>query len=242
MNTIVPLGESQFNYTDYTVWRFIHYWQQLDLVMSLQPRSVLEIGPGDHTIADFLRRKGIEVITADNDPAIKPDYLVNLLDPDFEKRFDQKFHLCLASEVLEHLSFEHFIKTLIKLGSLAEILAISVPYTTVRLFPDRPNYGRLVSCEGRLLTHIPFYFVNIPHDLLRFAKTLLKKRSLKEAKDRLRFGRQDYPDSYHGHHWDCGFWPFRPSKIRRMLSENFAIRLEKVYVNTNCIFWVLESR
>jgi hypothetical protein len=242
LKTLTPLGKSPFNYNDYTVWRFIHYWQQIDEVMRLGPKSVLEIGPGDHTVSDFLIRKGLDVVTADNDPAVKPDYLIDLLVPNFKDKFDRKYDICLLSEVLEHISFKYFVRILVEIGELARFIVISIPYTTIRLFPKRINYGRVISCEGRLMTNIPYYYLNIPLDILRFFKSLLSTRSLSVAKSKLRFGLINYPDSFQGHHWDCGFWPFRPSVVRRLLANDFIIHSEKVYVITNCIFWVLSLR
>ncbi|TSA09135.1 MAG: hypothetical protein D4R73_07320 [Deltaproteobacteria bacterium] len=242
MKTITPLGESPFNYHDYTIWRFIHYWQQITEIMRLRPKSVLEIGPGDHTVSDFLIRKGLDVVTADNDPAVKPDNVIDLLDMNFVDKFDRSFDLCLASEVLEHLSFKHFLRVLVQLGNLARFILISVPYTTIRLFPERSDYGKVISCEGRLMTRIPYYCLNIPLDISRFFKTLLFSGSVSDARSQLRFGLTDYPDSFQGHHWDCGFWRFRPAVIRRLLADDFIVHREKVYVNTNCIFWVLSLR
>jgi hypothetical protein len=239
MKAIVPLGESPFHYNDYTIWRFMHYWQQVAEVMRLEPQSVLEIGPGDNTVSDFLTRKGINVVTADNDPALQPDYLINLLDVNFADKINRTFDLCLASAVLEHLPFKHVRRVLNQLSNLASYLVISVPYTTIRLFPERPDYGKVISCEGRVMTFIPYYFLNVPLDILRFCKSLLVNRSYRQARSKLRFGFTDYPESFQGHHWDCGFWPFRPAVVRRLLAEDFIIHREKIYVNTNCIFWVL---
>jgi hypothetical protein len=242
MKVLEPLGISDFNYQDYTVWRFIHYWHQIELVLRLRPKSVLEIGPGDHTVSDFLIRKGIDVSTLDNHDALKPDYLIDLLDPNFTEKINQKFDICLASQVLEHVSFGNFISILKKLAQLAEYLVISVPYTTIRLFPERPDYGKIISCEGRLMTHIPHYFINIPLSILRFSKSVLMREGFQAAKSRLHFGAEQYPETFHGHHWDCGFWPFRPSMVRKALMKNFIIHREIIYVSTNCIFWVLSVR
>ena len=97
------LGDSIFSYKDYSVYRFLHYYQQISYVLPLKPNEILEIGPGDHTITDFLRRKGIKVDTMDNDPQLHPDFL-----HDIRNSFPQmqKWDLVLASEVFEHMNIK----------------------------------------------------------------------------------------------------------------------------------------
>src|SRR5712671_3305985 len=101
VGTVTPLRDSVFNYTDYMPERFLHYYQQITHVLEFQPKRMLEIGPGDHTVTDFLRRKGIEVETYDNDPKLDPTYL-----GDIRKALVTRggYDLVLASEVFEHMN------------------------------------------------------------------------------------------------------------------------------------------
>jgi hypothetical protein len=239
-----PLGESKFNYRweDYTIWRFIHYQQQVASVLKLRPQSVLEIGPGDHLVSDFLRRKGIHVETADCDVALQPDYLIDLREPMFANEISRRFDVCLASEVLEHLSFRHFNRVTFTLGGLARYLIISVPYGTVRLLPDRPDYGRFISCEGRIMTRIPNYAYKTLISTLRAFKWLLMFRKYTEILNLFSQKINNYPDSYNDHHWECGEWATRPSVVRRNLKLNFRIHEEIAHIDTNCVIWVLSLK
>jgi SAM-dependent methyltransferase len=138
--TVKALGESVFHYQDYTVYRFIHYFQQIHHVLNLEPKKILEIGPGDHTVTDFLRRKGgVVVKTFDNDPNLFPDYLGDIRE---ELKINERFDLVLASEVFEHMNIKWLpiilenIKNVLVDGGY---LVVSLPYSTIRLFPERRN-------------------------------------------------------------------------------------------------------
>src|ERR1700694_3362087 len=92
------LGDSPFNYDDYSAFRFIHYWQQIHHIRKLKPGKILEIGPGDHTVTDFLRRKGFGIQTLDNDSRLHPDYQRDIRE---RLNIDARFDLVLACEVLD---------------------------------------------------------------------------------------------------------------------------------------------
>jgi SAM-dependent methyltransferase len=243
MNTsaLQKLGDSPFNYDDYTVYRFIHYWQQIRYIQRLNPENILEIGPGDHTVTDFLRRKGISVRTLDNDARLHPDYQRDIRqDLNIEERFD----LVVACEVFEHSSIKYLGKILDNLKPIllpgGHLLA-SVPYSTIRLFPSRSKYGHFISCEGRVHTHIPYSCVQLLRTVRRGFYRLLIKRQFTDAFEPCRIF-PDYPDDkYDTHHWDVGVWPTTRSVVRKIFQSHFALLEERGYVNTNCVFYVLQK-
>ena len=222
VGTVTRLEDSVFNYTDYMPERFLHYYQQITHVQAFQPRRVLEIGPGDHTVTDFLRRKGVEVDTYDNDPKLQPTYLGDIRQPLVTHG---PYDLVLASEVFEHMNIKwlpDILRNIRRVLAPRGILLVSLPYSTLRLFPPRNNYGRIISCEGRLHTHIPLYFLH----------TLLLRRSVLPT----------YPDDkFDVHHWDLGIRPTTRRAVRKIFAQQFDVVLEKAYVNTNCVFFALRS-
>ena len=217
------LGPSPFNSADYTRWRFLHYHQQIVLVLRLRPTRVLEIGPGDHAVTDMLRRKGIEVETFDSDPHLHPTHLGDVRDGLPKGPFD----VVLASEVFEHMPLSDLpavLRTVAAVLAADGRLVMSVPYSTVRLFPRRPDYGRFVSPEGRLPLGVP----------LRWLYRLLPARSATIP---------PYPrDRVDVHHWDLGFEGSTRKRLRRLLSEVYTIEGEVARRDTNCVFWVLAPR
>lgn len=231
------LGNSEFNYADYTVWRFVHYYQQISHILKLEPKRVLEIGPGDYTVTDFLQRKGIYVKTFDNDKELFPDYTGDIRNP---LEINEKFDLVLASEVLEHVDFkyvEKIIQNFYKVINVNGYLVISLPYSTVRIFPKRPDYGRVVSCEGLLYTFVPFAWVYPIYGLYRF---LFKKENFK--KSFIPFSQyEDDEKRLDVHRWDLGCQLNLKKRFRKIVSEYFKVEDEKVYINTNSIFYTLKK-
>src|SRR2546422_11302860 len=104
---VMALGDSPSNrpWSNIGPENFLHFYQQLDNVLAQSPRRVLEVGPGDHTVTDFLRRKGVEVDTVDFDAELHPDFVRDLRQPlDLPRAYD----VVLAAEVLEHMPFRWF--------------------------------------------------------------------------------------------------------------------------------------
>ena len=87
-------------------WRL--YWHQQELMQNkiLPGQRILEIGFGSGFTANYLRSKGIEVVTLDIDLEKKPDIVANVVLYDFQEigRFDH----VLAFEVFEHIPYSEF--------------------------------------------------------------------------------------------------------------------------------------
>ncbi|MBN1866984.1 methyltransferase domain-containing protein [Candidatus Sumerlaeota bacterium] len=240
-STLQPLGDTPFNYTDINADRFVQYYRQVDYALRSAPRKVLEIGPGDHTVTDYLRRKGVEVKTFDNESALHPDYF-----GDMRKAwpFDEEFDVILASKVFEHVKF-HYLD-----GILAEAskklragghMIVALPYSTIRLFPHRCTYGRFVSCDGRVLTGIPFSWVQRIVTVVRGVYRFVVLRYT--WKGSFRYYRiQEAPDDrFDVHHWDLGYRPTTPKDARRVFEKHFDVLEEKRFVRLNTMYFVLQK-
>ena len=80
---------------------------QLICLHEKKPQRILEVGPGNGFVSNFLKAAGYEVVTFDINENLQPDVIGNLLE--IENYFDENaFDLILCAEVLEHLPFEHF--------------------------------------------------------------------------------------------------------------------------------------
>src|SRR6476646_4713963 len=82
--------------------RWMSYWHQIRAVLSVRPRTVLEIGPGSGVFRSYLRSKGIEVKTRDI------DYVADITKLDATLPAGLTFDAVCAFQVLEHLPFGEF--------------------------------------------------------------------------------------------------------------------------------------
>ncbi|WP_235299267.1 class I SAM-dependent methyltransferase [Portibacter marinus] len=102
---------------------------QLILVHEKKPSRILEIGPGNGFVSDFLKKGGFEVVTFDINEKLNPTVVGDLtkLNQYFTKN---QFDLILCAEVLEHLPFDEFE------GIIKQISQISQKWVILTL-PNR---------------------------------------------------------------------------------------------------------
>jgi SAM-dependent methyltransferase len=113
--------------------RFCSFWHQLDAVLSLEPQTVLEIGPGAGLVTDWLRRSGLEVTTLDIDPAVGANVAGSVVEAPFP---DDAFDVVLCAEVLEHLPWPDAER------ALAEIARVMRKGAVVSVPDDTPWVGK----------------------------------------------------------------------------------------------------
>lgn len=117
--------------------RWLSYWYQLRAVLSSGAKDVLEIGPGNKTLTDALRKKGVNVTTVDIAQDLVPDIVASVTNLPVK---DNSFDLVIAAEVLEHLPFAEFSK------ALSEICRASRRYAIISL----PHAGYVFSLEFKV--------------------------------------------------------------------------------------------
>jgi len=106
--------------------RFISYFYQIDLVRSVAPETVLEVGVGNGMVSDYLKKLKFKVTTVDLDEQLKPDYVADVRSLPFK---DNTFDVVMAYEVLEHIPFEEFESSLSELRRVSKkYILISLPY------------------------------------------------------------------------------------------------------------------
>jgi predicted SAM-dependent methyltransferase len=133
--------------------RFLSYWHQIDSIMSLSPRSVLEIGIGNSLVANYLKQRGLQVFTLDIDLRLGPDCAGSILHSPFS---DQAFEAVACFEVLEHLPFQVLPAVLDELHRVSKrYVLVSVPdkTPTLRFYLQVPKLGQV-----RMLISIPKLF------------------------------------------------------------------------------------
>jgi SAM-dependent methyltransferase len=121
--------------------RWSSYWHQIDLILDLKPESVLEIGAGDKTTASYIKSNtGVEYKIMDIAADLNPDFIGSAEKIDLA---DNSYDIVCAFQVLEHLPYDSFEKSLREMGRVAKnFVVISLPH-----------WGRHFSIEIRL----PFF-------------------------------------------------------------------------------------
>jgi ubiquinone/menaquinone biosynthesis C-methylase UbiE len=107
--------------------RFNSYWHQINEIISLKPKNVLEIGGGNNFVAEYLKKKNLIVTTLDFEPKLKPDVVSSVLSMPFPSN---SFDVVSCCEVLEHLPYENFGE------ALSEIYRVCNKFVVLSL-PDR---------------------------------------------------------------------------------------------------------
>lgn len=117
----------------YDTWRrFISYFYQIDTLVSLEPKNILEIGIGNGLVSNQLKYYGFDVTTCDFDEHLKPDVVGDIRNLPFK---NASFDAVACYEVLEHLPFEDFQNALKELHRVSKRhVVISFPYITSNLF------------------------------------------------------------------------------------------------------------
>jgi len=59
------------NYVDFD--RFISYFYQIDSILKLNPKSVLEVGVGNKTEYNYLKQSGLNLVSCDFNRNLNPD-------------------------------------------------------------------------------------------------------------------------------------------------------------------------
>ncbi|WP_353235492.1 methyltransferase domain-containing protein [Diaphorobacter ruginosibacter] len=122
-------GLARSYYTDESNFSPEHLFSmsyQIRQLHSFRPRRVLEIGIGNGFVSTFLRQAGVDVVTADINPALRPDVCAPLHELPRHLEGEQ-FDVVSCCEVLEHMPFSEFGRNLDIIRGLAPEAFISLP-------------------------------------------------------------------------------------------------------------------
>lgn len=131
--------------------RWASMWHQLDEVLSLQPDSVLEVGPGPGIFQSAAKQFGVSVETLDLDPELQPDYVAAADEMPFA---DDRYDVVCAFQMLEHVPYEDALRIAQEMSRVAaRHIVISLPDSlTVWRYslhiPKRGQYKRLLPRPG----------------------------------------------------------------------------------------------
>lgn len=150
---IKQVDKSHYDFQRYmSKRRWSSVWHQVDEVLTLQPKKVLEIGPGPGVFKAIGSLAGLHVETMDIDPDLKSDHVGSVFDIPFE---DGAFDVVCAFQMLEHLPYEDSLKAFSQMARVAnKNIVISLPDAKV-LWPYSIHLPKL----GEFKWHVsrPFY-------------------------------------------------------------------------------------
>lgn len=119
------------------------FCHQLNIIQSLNPTRILEVGIGNGFVSTFLKCAGMDVHTVDINAALTPDVVSSIAElPD---NFPpEEFDLVSCCEVLEHLPFEMFDLSIAILRKYSRTLFCTLPsyenWYGLGGFLDLPRY------------------------------------------------------------------------------------------------------
>lgn len=158
---------------------------QIHDIYKLKPRTILEIGIGNGFTSTILKKSGFDVTTADINESLGPDICAPI-DSLRHHLHDRKFDLVVCCEVLEHLPFNQFEKSIEIFRSLSDSLYLTLPsYSRIygfggffRLPKREPSIGSwLIKLPGgRVLDKEHFWEVSSSRaSSLKQIKSILEK-------------------------------------------------------------------
>ncbi|MCD4814233.1 class I SAM-dependent methyltransferase [bacterium] len=112
----------------YSPQRLGQYYYQIKAIRESDVNRILEIGPGPGVVTHILRTAGMNVKTFDCEADLKPDVCGDIRAIPLA---DNSVDFTLCCQVLEHLPFEDFKKSLSEIKRVtAKFALISLPYVS----------------------------------------------------------------------------------------------------------------
>ena len=157
-NPVMEVGREYYTRRRYESFpRFVSYRNQIEIIRSLEPNDMLEVGIGSGFVKDYLRSSGYSVTTADHDKVLGPDIVCDIRDIPVK---DNSFDLVVAFEILEHLPYEESLQGIQEMQRISRrYVVLSVPrscfYLGCSFMFGLPTFHKLVSVGLR----VPFFWI-----------------------------------------------------------------------------------
>lgn len=126
---VVQVEKSHYEFKQYfDKRRWMSLYHQVDEVVSLSPRNVLEIGPGAGLFGTILGKYDVRVDAVDYDVQLRPDIVASATDLPLR---DESYDCVCAFQMLEHLPYQDSMKVFDEMVRVAKRhLVISLPDVT----------------------------------------------------------------------------------------------------------------
>lgn len=175
--------KSHYNRNNYDgLGRFISYYHQANILTKFNPKNILEIGPGNKTMSNYLKKNGVDIKTCDFDKTLSPDIVASVLNLPIKDDF---YDVACAFEVLEHLEFKDSIKALREMKRVAKkAVILSLPYSSIYFnFHFNSNFlGGFRIINKEISIRIPQFFRNAKFDGEHYWEIGRKRYSLRKIR------------------------------------------------------------
>lgn len=208
----VQVKNGHYDFSKYVALnRWDSYYYQLENALTPNINSILLIGIGDNIVPSILKQFGKKVTLFDFDSKLNPDIEGSVLE--INKLVKEKYDLIICCQVLEHMPFSNFEKTIKKFSKISNKVILSLPYCNSNILTSKIKLPKIKTIKIKLL---------IP-------KILLKGFRLEK-------------EGNHEHYWEVGIKNSRKKDIRNILKKYYKIKKEfNPIENTYHIFYILEK-
>ena len=191
--------------------RLQSHLMQIYLALKTNPKKILEIGIGNKIVCSTLKNY-CEVITADIDKSLKPDFILDISNSkDFNQFNDNSFDLIIICEVLEHVPYiniDSILKSLRRITKKYVIISVPNQKNIYKLTLFKRGYDNKIFAPYIRLLNLFIKIIN------RFG-TVLAEIHYKMMKKNRKF-------KFDGeHYWELG--------IENYTLENFEKQLQKYF-------------
>jgi len=186
---------------------------QIYLALKTNPKKILEIGIGNKIVCSTLKNY-CEVITADIDKSLEPDFILDISNSkDFNQFSDNSFDLIIICEVLEHVPYTNLDSILKSLRRITRnYVLISVP--------NQKNIYKLTlfkkGYEDKIFA--PFFIlINLIINVINRIGTALADLHYKLIKTKRKY-------KYKGaHYWELGIENYSEANFQNQIQKYFKI-------------------
>lgn len=198
--------------TDFLNW-YRHFFI-IKEVLNSEPKTILEIGSGNGVVKNCLSPVVPDYKVMDISREIKPDYLCDIRD--FELKLKGKFDCIIAADILEHIPYKDFAKSLENI-----FLYLEKNGRAIITIPHRADY------------YLFMFPTNMPH-VFRAPSKFLSPAAIAR-----RIIKKSWIDFYHC--WEIGVGGIKKRDIENAMKKaGFKIERYKTLLYVG--FWVLSKK